>query len=65
MLAQQDIPAAVIFCVLAYIGLTLADSRNHRETCEYIYRVAMAQWMEWVKEFQRTGRWDPKMPKPK
>jgi hypothetical protein len=58
MLAQQDIPAAIVFCILAFIGLSLADDKHHRETCDYIYRVAIAQWMKWVDEFQRTGRWD-------
>ena len=58
MLDANDIPAAVLLCVLAFIGLTIAESRKDREICDYVQRVAMARWMEWVKEFQRTGRWD-------
>lgn len=58
MLAQSDIPAAIVLCVVAFVGLTLADNKTHKETCEYIQRVAMTQWMKWVEEFQRTGRWD-------
>ena len=58
MLAPQDVPAAIVFCIIAFVGLTLADKKNHRETCDYVQRVAMAQWMKWVDEYWRTGRWD-------
>ena len=54
----NDIPAMIIFAVLAYIGLSIVEAPKHKALCEYVARVAIEQWKEWVREYERTGRWD-------
>ena len=61
MVNPADLPVLIIFSVLAYIGLSIMEAPRHRRLCDYVAKVAMAQWMEWVREYERTGRWDPKL----
>jgi hypothetical protein len=61
----EEIPLLVIFAVLAYIGLSIMEGPSHRRLCDYVARVAMKQWLEWMREYERTGRWEMKFPKSK
>jgi len=57
-MSAGDLLLMITFAVLAYIALSIAEGPKHRALCDYIAKVAMAQWKEWLEEWERTGRWN-------